>query len=115
MIFLGLVSLEETWTHSGYSKVPLGFLLSGMARRTEMHVISGGDGNYGAWGVLDWLGGSTADESETIEEDVRAELADLDIDAKIRKAVQEARDHMGDSVAKEKVKTRRRINGNSKA
>jgi hypothetical protein len=110
MIFLGLVSLEETWTHSGYSTVPLGFVLRGMARRTEMHVISGGDGNYGAWGVLDWLGGSTADESETIEEDVRAELTDLDIDAKIRKAVQEARDHMGDSVAKEKVKTRRRVN-----
>lgn len=112
MLFLGLVSLEETFTHSGYSTLPMGFFLGGVARRTEMHVITGGDGNYGAWGILDWLGGSTSDSSQTIEDDVRAEIADLDIDEKIRKAVQDARNHMGDSVVKEanKAKTRRRIN-----
>ncbi len=36
-------------------------------------LISGGDGNYGAWGVLDWLGGLTSllmGERRMNEEDV---------------------------------------------
>lgn len=111
MTFLALVSLEETWTHSGYSTMPMGFVLGGMARRTEMHVISGGDGNYGAWGILDWLGGSTADESETFEDDVQAQIADSDIDARIRKAVLQAKSDMAEVASREKVKTRRRAVG----
>lgn len=115
MVFLGLVSFEETWTHSGYSTLPMGILLGGVARRTEMHVITGGDGNYGAWGVLDWLGGSIPEASDSIEDDVRAEIADLNIEAKIRKAVEDARSHMGDAVAKEanKTKTRKRVHNNA--
>ncbi|KAH8697362.1 sterol desaturase family [Talaromyces proteolyticus] len=115
MIFLALVSLEETFTHSGYSALPMGILLGGMARRTELHVISGGDGNYGAWGILDWVGGSTVGGSDSIEDDVREEIAALDIDEKIRKAVEDAKRHIGDSVTKEanKGKTRRRVNNNA--
>jgi hypothetical protein len=115
MVFLGLVSLEETFTHSGYSTLPMGILLGGVARRTEMHVITGGDGNYGAWGVLDWVGGSIPDSGDTIEDDVRAEVADLNIEEKIRKAVEDARSHMGDAVAKEANKARTRRRGNNNA
>lgn len=49
---------------SGYSVVP-GFVMGGIARRTAAHYEAGwgedGDGrcgNYGAWGVLDWVGGT---------------------------------------------------------
>lgn len=110
MIFVTLVSLEETFTHSGYASLPMDIFLGGMARRTELHVISGGDGNYGAWGVLDWLGGSTVGGSETIEDDIQEGIAELDIDDKIRKAVEDARAHIRDSVAKEgnRGKTKRR-------
>lgn len=115
MIFLALVSLEETFTHSGYTSLPMGLFLGGVARRTEMHVMTGGEGNYGAWGVLDWVGGSVPDSSDSIEDDVRAEIADLNIDDKIRKAIEDARNHMGDTVSKEanKTKTRRRVNNNA--
>ncbi|CRG85004.1 hypothetical protein PISL3812_02160 [Talaromyces islandicus] len=110
MIFVTLVSLEETFTHSGYASLPMDIFLGGMARRTELHVINGGDGNYGAWGVLDWLGGSTVGGSEAIEDDIQEGVAELDIDEKIRKAVEDAKNHIRESVAKEgnRGKTRRR-------
>ncbi|KAF3389863.1 Alcohol oxidase [Talaromyces pinophilus] len=100
MIFLALVSLEGTFTHSGYSALPMGILLGGMARRTELQVISGGDGNYGAWGILDGGGDSTVGGSDSIEDDMREDIVELDID-KIRRAVEDAKSRIGDSVAKE--------------
>jgi hypothetical protein len=108
MIFVALVSLEETFTHSGYQTLPMGLLLGGVARRTELHVISGGDGNYGAWGVLDWLGGSTV--GETVEEDVRGELEEHDIDEQIRKTIEDSRRKIGEAT---RGKTRRRVNNNA--
>lgn len=110
MIFVALVSLEETFTHSGYASLPMNLFLGGMARRTELHVIGGGVGNYGAWGVLDWLGGSTADGSETIEDDVQEGISELDIDEKINKTIENATSHIRESLAKERNrgKTRRR-------
>ncbi|KAL1962690.1 hypothetical protein VTN77DRAFT_9234 [Rasamsonia byssochlamydoides] len=114
MLFVALVSLEETFTYSGYKHLPTGFLLGGIARRVEQHVIGGGGGNYGVWGVLDWLCGSSAttggnndetgeqDDDETREE----QLAEEDIDEKIRKAIDEYKKRIGEK----KGKTRRRVN-----
>lgn len=56
-LFLGLVTLEETLTMSGYTIVP-GIVMGGIARRNAAHYGGGGDGGYGAWGVLDWGCGS---------------------------------------------------------
>ena len=52
-MYLTLVSLEETFAYSGYSTVPTNFILGGIARRTDDHVLCGGEGNYGCWGLLD--------------------------------------------------------------
>lgn len=86
----------------------MGILLGGVARRTELHVISDGDGNYGAWGILDWLGGSTV--GETVEEDIREELDQHDVDEKIRKMVEDSRQKISGAT---RGKTRRRVNNNA--
>ena len=56
-LFVGLSTLEETLAMSGYTFVP-GIVMGGIAKRTAMHYQSGGKGNYGSWGVMDWLGGT---------------------------------------------------------
>lgn len=53
-----VVSLEEAFTYSGYSKLPTSFILGGIATRHELHCVSGGLGNYGSWGLCDWLAGT---------------------------------------------------------
>jgi len=108
MVFVGLISLEEAFTSSGYKSLPMGFLLGGAARRAELHVISGGDGNYGGWGVLDWLSGSTVKNhnNESTEDDDDYALAEEDVDEKIRKVIEEYRKRIGEK----RGKTRRRVN-----
>ncbi|EAQ87466.1 hypothetical protein CHGG_04085 [Chaetomium globosum CBS 148.51] len=65
LLFAGLATLEETLTLSGYSVVP-GILLGGMARRAAVHFRGAGGrsgsgrvGNFGGWGVLDWVHGTS--------------------------------------------------------
>lgn len=64
IVFLSLVSLEETFAYSGYSTMPTNFFLGGIARRVDAHGISGGKGNFGPWGVIDWLCGTTVGAHE---------------------------------------------------
>jgi hypothetical protein len=74
-LFVGLVTLEETLTMSGYAVVP-GIIMGGIAKRNATHYGAGhrgpSSGNYGAWGVLDW-GCGTAMGGRDIEDDVRGE------------------------------------------
>ncbi|KAI3400519.1 hypothetical protein diail_2718 [Diaporthe ilicicola] len=74
-LFVGLVTLEETLTMSGYSVVP-GIIMGGIAKRNATHYGAGhrgaSSGNYGAWGVLDWGCGTTMGGRD-IEDDVRDE------------------------------------------
>jgi len=56
-VFVGLATLEETLAHSGYSVVP-GIIMGGITRRTATHYVHG-EGNYGAWGFLDWIHGTS--------------------------------------------------------
>ncbi|KXJ91735.1 hypothetical protein Micbo1qcDRAFT_223858 [Microdochium bolleyi] len=56
--FTLLTTIEETAAMSGYSVVP-GIVLGGITRRTATHYASGGRGNYGAWGFLDWVSGTS--------------------------------------------------------
>jgi hypothetical protein len=58
LLFTVLTTLEDTLALSGYSVVP-GIIMSGIARRTAAHYASGGRGNFGAWGLLDWLSGTS--------------------------------------------------------
>ncbi|KLJ09283.1 hypothetical protein EMPG_15310 [Blastomyces silverae] len=59
LIFLAFISLEETFSHSGYSIMPTSFFIGGVARRADLHLLSKGCGNYGTWGVVDWICGTT--------------------------------------------------------
>ncbi|KAI1422395.1 sterol desaturase family [Xylaria sp. FL1777] len=57
-LFTLLTTIEETLSMSGYNVVP-GIIMGGIARRTAIHYASGGNGNYGAWGLLDWIHGTS--------------------------------------------------------
>jgi len=56
-LFVGLATVEETLATSGYTVVP-GIIMGGIARRTALHYARP-QGNFGAWGVLDWIHGTS--------------------------------------------------------
>ncbi|EGE03204.1 sterol desaturase [Trichophyton equinum CBS 127.97] len=65
MLYLSIVSLEETFAHSGYKPMPTSFFIGGIARRVDLHLLHGGHGNYAPLGIMDWLfGTSIGDELE---------------------------------------------------
>ena len=70
-IFLLFISLEEAFAWSGYNTVPTNFLLGGIARRVDVHMLCQGDGNYGAWGLADWMMGTTV--GQDVVEDAKEE------------------------------------------
>lgn len=119
MLFVALVSLEETFASSGYKTLPTGFFLGGVARRAEMHVIRSGNCYYGVWGILDWLCGTTApavvepvEDREQGEED-EGQLTEEDIDEKmIRKAIEEYRRLIREKKSNGTKIRRRRVNNN---
>ncbi|ERF70632.1 hypothetical protein EPUS_02498 [Endocarpon pusillum Z07020] len=102
IIFLSLVSLEETFVNSGYSTVPTNFILGGIARRADAHVVSGGEGNFGPWGIIDWVCGTTV--GEDVIDDLRAEAEKHDMEGKVDMAVEKAKRKGGQL----KARTRRR-------
>ncbi|TKA68939.1 hypothetical protein B0A49_05346 [Cryomyces minteri] len=73
-LFTALVSLEEALVYSGYSVLPSTIVLSGMARRTDAHFTSKGSGNFGVWGLLDWLSGTTVAGGKDVIDDVGDEM-----------------------------------------
>lgn len=68
-LFTVFTTMEEMMSMSGYSVVP-GIIMGGIARRTAAHYASGGRGNYGAWGLLDWINGTS------VGKDVMADIQD---------------------------------------
>ena len=58
-MYLAVVSVEETFAYSGYNVLPSGLILGGMARRQESHLMGGGRGNYGCWGLCDFMAGTS--------------------------------------------------------
>ncbi len=66
LLLLSVITLEETCTMSGYSKMP-GIMLGGLTRRQDLHSQSRGKGNFAPWGLLDWahgtgIGGDVVDD-----------------------------------------------------
>ena len=98
LLFLTLVSIEETFAHSGYSRVPTNFIFGGIGRRTDMHVLCDGKGNFGRIGILDWIMGTTV--GPEFFEDVRDELESHDVEGKARRGAGRLKD-----------KTKERVNG----
>jgi hypothetical protein len=83
VIYMAMVSLEETFAYSGYSTVPTNFILGGMARRTDTHMMCGGDGNFGPWGLVDWVMGTSV--GADVLDDVVAEADKHVVPARIDK------------------------------
>lgn len=63
LLYLAVVSLEETLAYSGYNMLPSAFVLGGIARRQEKHLMGGGNGNYGCFGLLDFALGTSIGEN----------------------------------------------------
>ena len=82
-LFLALISLEESFTFSGYSSFP-SIILGGITRRQDHHLRTGGRGNFAPWGVFDWLHGTSV--GGDIGEDVRDELDEHDVAGKANSA-----------------------------
>lgn len=88
-LFLGLCTTEETLAMSGYSVVP-GIVMGGIARRSAVHYVGDGGSNYGAWGLLDWVCGTS--RGGDVLGDVRAEAEKHKVKDR---AVKEADEGMG--------------------
>uniref|UniRef100_L2FMR2 Sterol desaturase family n=1 Tax=Colletotrichum fructicola (strain Nara gc5) TaxID=1213859 RepID=L2FMR2_COLFN len=69
-LFVGFCTAEETLAMSGYSIVP-GIIMGGITRRTAIHYAGKGEGNYGAWGVMDWAHGTNS--GQDVIDDMKAE------------------------------------------
>ncbi|KAI0400629.1 sterol desaturase family [Xylaria palmicola] len=84
LLFTLLTTVEETLAMSGYSVVP-GIVMGGIARRTATHYASGGRGNYGAWGLLDWVHGTSV--GKDVVGDLQDEAEKHQVKKRGRKAV----------------------------
>lgn len=89
LLYLLFISVEETFAYSGYTVMPTNLFLGGIARRTDMHVLMGARGNFGPWGILDWIFGTAVGDSHTDDESDEADERDIRklYDASKRKAV----------------------------
>lgn len=67
LLILSITSLESAFAYSGYSNLPI--MVNELARRRAAHMQSGGRGNFGPLGVMDWICGTSV--SGNIAEDMR--------------------------------------------
>ncbi|MCJ1241621.1 hypothetical protein MMC14_009627 [Varicellaria rhodocarpa] len=82
LMYLALISLEETFAYSGYNVLPSGFVLGGIARRQERHLMGSESGNFGCWGLCD-LAMRTNLGSDVLE-DMRDEAQTNDVGEKAK-------------------------------
>ncbi|KAI0393144.1 sterol desaturase family, partial [Xylariaceae sp. FL0594] len=86
-LFTLLTTIEETLSMSGYNVVP-GIIMGGITKRTATHYASGGRGNYGAWGLLDWLNGTSV--GKDVVDDIQNEAGKRQIKGRSQKAATDA-------------------------
>lgn len=86
--------------------MPTNFFLGGIARRIDTHLLSSGEGNFGPWGVLDWICGTTV--GDTVEDDIREEFEESDMDEKMYRMMEKSKKKT--KAAAGRGKTRRRRN-----
>jgi sterol desaturase/sphingolipid hydroxylase (fatty acid hydroxylase superfamily) len=106
IFYLILTSIEETFAYSGYSSMPTNFILGGMARRTDNHVLCGGEGNFGPWGLCDWILGTSV--GADLIDDVVNEADRHDVDGKVERVKGRVRKSAAEKGGAVKRRTRRR-------
>lgn len=120
MLYLMLVSLEETLTHSGYARLPTNFVLGGVARRHDLHCLTKGQGNFGTWGVCDWAFGTSI--GQDIADDIMDEMDEADVQEtlaqqtsrgveKVKRVASRRSGSIASSVPSRRRRTRRRRSG----
>ena len=88
LLYLAVVSIEETFAYSGYNVLPSAFVLGGIARRQERHLMGGGNGNYGSFGLADFAMGTSI--GEDLLDDVIDEAEDKQVVTKTQRKVKAA-------------------------
>jgi hypothetical protein len=105
LLLLALFSLEELFTYSGYNVLPSTIMLRGMARRTDAHMMSEGDGNFGPLGFLDWAHGTTL--GADVVDDLKAEMQKHDVQERTGNAIDGAGDVANGVASKMKRRARK--------
>ncbi|KAF1927861.1 sterol desaturase family [Didymella exigua CBS 183.55] len=105
LLLIAFFSLEETFVYSGYNVLPSTIMIRGMARRTDAHMLSEGDGNYGSVGILDWCHGTTL--GKDVMEDLKAEMEKHDAEEKTGRVIDGAGDAVSGLAARIKSKARK--------
>ena len=105
LLYLTVISIEETFAFSGYTVMPTNFFLGGIARRTDTHLLSGAEGNFGPWGILDWVLGTAVGDS--VADDIEAEIEEHEIDEKIRMAIEACRRRIKEGEQKQRRRRKR--------
>ena len=82
---LAIVSLEECMTYSGYMYLPSTVMLPGMARRVDNHFLAKGQGNFAAFGMVDWVSGTSV--GGDVIDDMKAEWDKRNGDEKVVEVV----------------------------
>lgn len=95
ILFTALCTGEGTLANSGYSIVP-GIFLGGITKRTAIHYASKGSANYGAWGFLDWVNGTS--RGGDVLEDVKEEAEKHHVKEKSTKKLNDGANLIQDSV-----------------
>lgn len=95
-ILVAITSLEQLFIYSGYAVLPSRILLAGMARRTDAHYATNGEGNFGHWGVLDWAFGTTCGGSDVVH-DLQDEAQKANVKGKVSDAKKNAKGLVGDA------------------
>ncbi|KAG4222665.1 hypothetical protein PC116_g28861 [Phytophthora cactorum] len=92
---------------SGYSIIP-GIIMGGITRRTATHYASGGRGNFGAWGLLDWVSGTSV--GKDVVEDIEDEAEKHQVKERGQKAISDTGSMVQDGIngLKKGRKTRKR-------
>lgn len=80
-------------------------MLKGMARRTDAHMMSQGEGNFGPLGVLDWVHGTTL--GADVVDDLRAEMDKHDVQDRTTHAIDEVGDKANGFAGKLKARARK--------
>lgn len=84
---------------SGYTIVP-GIIMGGIVQRSAIHYAGKGSSNYGSWGILDWVSGTS--KGRDVFADVKKEADKHHVKERSSKKIDQ-----GVNAVREGVKTRR--------
>ena len=99
-IFVAITSLETLFIYSGYAVLPSSIVLAGMARRTDTHFVTASSGsqscNFGHWGILDFVLGTSCKDTASIFEDLQDEAHKHRLEERAQKAARGALDGLNE-------------------